>query len=259
MTEAPRGVVLLCAGRGTRMRPLTEHVPKCLLQVGRKPILDYLLDAILARTEAEVVAVTGFAADRVSEHLATTYGERVHTTHNRRFDEDVNILSVETGVAALRYPEHGYLVVETDLLIADAAWDRIFAAMAGPNSFWPCKDYYNPQLTGGIVHGDERGWIDRVEYRPRYDESFHGWSKMLGMLGVGPAQVSADRRHRQEAIADTIAQYYLAPWREHLSDLPCRVLQLDECFAQSFNTTEDFANANERYLELLAAQSLKHP
>ena len=86
-----RGVVLLCAGRGTRMRPLTDVVPKCMLPAGDRLVIDHLLDAILARTAGEVVVVTGFAAGRVNGHLEAHYGARVSTAHNDRFDEDVNI------------------------------------------------------------------------------------------------------------------------------------------------------------------------
>ena len=250
---SPRGIILLCAGRGTRMRPLTDHVPKCLLRMGDRLVIDHLLDAILARTEGEVVAVTGFAADRVRDHLADHHGSRVTTAHNDRFEADVNILSVETGVSALRHPQQGYVVVETDLLLDTVAWDHVFAAAAGPDSFWACKGYYSKELTGGIVHADEEGQIDAVEYRPEYDANYDGWPKMVGVLGVAPAQVSADRQFRQAAIADTVTQYYLMPWRRHLPDLPCKVLQMDDCFAQSFNTTDDFTDTCKHFLALSAA------
>jgi hypothetical protein len=216
-------------------------------------VIDYLLDAILERTDGEVIAVTGFAEERVREHLTNRHGDRVATAHNSRFEEDVNILSVEIGVSALQHPERGYLIVETDLLLEEAAWDRVFGAYAKPESFWLCKGYYDETLTGGIVHTNAQGWIDAVEYQPRYDPYFRGWSKMLGMLGVAPAQVAADRRHRRAAIANTVAQYYLIPWRQHLADLPCRAVQIDDCFAQSFNTVEDFTDTGKCYLDLLAA------
>jgi choline kinase len=232
------------------MQPLTEHVPKCLLQVGDKLVIDHLLDAILERTEGEVVAVTGFAAERVRDHLSERYGSRVTTAHNPRFEADVNILSVETGVEALRRPQRGYTVVETDLLLETSAWDRVFETASSPESFWVCKGRYGRQLTGGIVHADAKGQVTSVEYQPKYDADYEGWPKMVGILSVAPGEVSADRKYRQAAIADTVAQYYLIPWRNHLPDLPCRALQIDDCFAQSFNTADDFADTCKQYLAL---------
>jgi len=46
---------LLCAGFGTRMRPLTEDTPKSLVEVAGHPILDYLLDEIAAWTNLDAI------------------------------------------------------------------------------------------------------------------------------------------------------------------------------------------------------------
>jgi choline kinase len=62
--------VILAAGAATRLRPLTDTTPKCLLEVGGRPILDRLL-AGLARVGVErVVLVTGYYSDLVHAHLA---------------------------------------------------------------------------------------------------------------------------------------------------------------------------------------------
>ncbi|HKJ26244.1 MAG TPA: sugar phosphate nucleotidyltransferase, partial [Anaerolineales bacterium] len=47
--------ILLCAGFGTRMYPLTEQVAKALLPVGGRPVLDYLMDQILAMEGLEEI------------------------------------------------------------------------------------------------------------------------------------------------------------------------------------------------------------
>lgn len=47
---APPGVILLSAGRGSRMQPLTEGIPKSLLPVGDRLVLDWLIEAVMQRT-----------------------------------------------------------------------------------------------------------------------------------------------------------------------------------------------------------------
>lgn len=247
-----QNVVLLSAGSGSRMGALTSMRPKSLLEVGNKTVLDYLLESIIERTAGEIVVVTGFQAALVEQHLAGRYGDRVKTVHNPRYAEDVNLLSVETGVAALTRPELGYLIVETDLLLDETAWNKIFLAVKSQYSYWICKGQYHRGLTGGIVKVDIDGNIQAVEYQPQYNEIYDGWAKMVGLLWVGPAQVMADRLFRQDAIMQSIKQYYLMPWRQHLPQLPCRVLDLANSFAASFNTEADFHVAAQRFLTLNA-------
>jgi choline kinase len=61
--------VILAAGAGTRLRPLTLDTPKCLLDVGGKTILTRQLERIAAAGMERVVIVTGYLAERVEEHL----------------------------------------------------------------------------------------------------------------------------------------------------------------------------------------------
>ena len=48
-------VILLCAGFGTRLLPLTRHTPKALLQVAGRPVLDYLMDQVVTLPELDAV------------------------------------------------------------------------------------------------------------------------------------------------------------------------------------------------------------
>lgn len=72
--------LILCAGRGTRLRPHTEDTPKALVPLAGKPILEYELDAIRGRVD-EVVIVTGYLDEQLREHL----GERCTFVHNSDF------------------------------------------------------------------------------------------------------------------------------------------------------------------------------
>ncbi len=41
--------LLLAAGLGTRLRPITDHVPKCLVPIHGRPLLDYWLELLLGQ------------------------------------------------------------------------------------------------------------------------------------------------------------------------------------------------------------------
>jgi L-glutamine-phosphate cytidylyltransferase len=61
--------VILCAGKGTRLLPHTEYVPKTLVPVCGRAILDYQLEALRGRVD-EIVLVAGYLEDKLAEHLA---------------------------------------------------------------------------------------------------------------------------------------------------------------------------------------------
>ena len=64
--------VIVSAGRGSRLLPLTLAIPKCLVQVGGRAILDRQLDAVAAAGIGRAVVVAGYRADQIADHLART-------------------------------------------------------------------------------------------------------------------------------------------------------------------------------------------
>ena len=98
MSLCPRTAMVLAAGRGTRMRPLTEHTPKPLLPLGGKPLLDHALNR-LHEAGVETVVVNAFwQSDRLASHLErrTAAGLPPHTILRR---EEV-LLETGGGVRA---------------------------------------------------------------------------------------------------------------------------------------------------------------
>jgi dTDP-glucose pyrophosphorylase len=61
--------VILAAGKGTRMRELTNELPKPMLRVQGKPILEHIVDGILAAGVREIFIVTGWRAEVVENHF----------------------------------------------------------------------------------------------------------------------------------------------------------------------------------------------
>lgn len=78
--------LLLAAGLGTRLRPLTETVPKCLVPVHGKPLLDYWLDLLFEQDIIERVLVnTGHLAPLVRRHVGTSpWRDRVDLVHEEQ-------------------------------------------------------------------------------------------------------------------------------------------------------------------------------
>lgn len=92
-TALPRCAMVLAAGLGTRMRPLTDTMPKPLVPVGGKPLIDYVLDRLAAAdVETAVVNVHHFA-DQIEQHLKSRRTPKIVIS-----DERATVLGTGGGV-----------------------------------------------------------------------------------------------------------------------------------------------------------------
>src|SRR5690242_2368119 len=92
-TAVPRSAMILAAGLGTRMRPLTDTTPKPLVVVGGKPLINHVLDRLAAAgVETAVVNVHHFA-DQIEQHLKPRRAPKVVIS-----DERAQVLGTGGGV-----------------------------------------------------------------------------------------------------------------------------------------------------------------
>ena len=68
--------LLLAGGLGTRLRPITETTPKCLVPIAGRPILEYWYDALENARVRDVLLNTHHHAPQVREHIASTNATR---------------------------------------------------------------------------------------------------------------------------------------------------------------------------------------
>lgn len=85
--------VLLNAGQGSRLLPLTADRPKCLIEVGGKAILDHQLDALAAAGVRRRVVIGGYLIERLAEHLKAR-GDDVELRFNPFWSVSSSISSV---------------------------------------------------------------------------------------------------------------------------------------------------------------------
>ena len=87
--------VILSAGQGRRLLPLTKNSPKCLLPISGKPIIEWQIDALLASGIEEIIVVTGFQTNLVEKLLQQRYPnhKQIKTLFNPFFEVADNLAS----------------------------------------------------------------------------------------------------------------------------------------------------------------------
>jgi len=77
--RSPVKAVILAAGKGTRMRELTNELPKPMLKVQGKPILEHILEGLISAGIREIFFVTGFRAEVIEGYFGdgSKWGARV--------------------------------------------------------------------------------------------------------------------------------------------------------------------------------------
>jgi N-acetyl-alpha-D-muramate 1-phosphate uridylyltransferase len=112
--SGPRRAMVLAAGRGERMRPLTDRTPKPLLRAGGRPLIGHLLDGLARAGIREVVINLSWLGEQIRETLrdGAAYGVRIAYTEE-------GPVALETGGGVLNAlpllgPEP-FLVVSGDI------------------------------------------------------------------------------------------------------------------------------------------------
>ena len=116
--------VVLAAGQGTRMRPLSESIPKPMLPVADRPLAAHTVDAAIDAGADEIVLVIGYEADTVQVFFGPEY-RGVPVSYAIQ-DEQAG--TADAVNAARDYLEGPFAVLNGDNLYDPAAIDRLFDA-----------------------------------------------------------------------------------------------------------------------------------
>ena len=106
--------LLLAAGKGTRLKPITDKVPKCLVPIHGKPLLAYWLDLLFSAGVEKILINTHYLPDQVRKFIAgSSWRKRVELLH------EATLLG--TGGTVLRggpfFKDRPFIVAHADNLV----------------------------------------------------------------------------------------------------------------------------------------------
>ena len=158
--------IVMAAGMGRRMRPLTDTTAKPLVKVGGVPLVETVLAALERRGVEEIYVVTGYKAEQFAA-LATGNG-KVRLVHNPEYATKNNINSI--AVVADKMMNSDCFVCEADLYVAN------------PDVL--CRDLRQSGYFGKMVAGRSDDWVFDTDAAGRITRIGKGGFDRFNMVGV---------------------------------------------------------------------------
>jgi len=153
-------IVLPVAGNGIRLRPYTENLPKCLLPVAGKTIIDWIVDGALFLKPSETIFITGYKASVVDDFLKqrSEWGavRTVVQSNPQGLGEAISLALPYVNDDEPLLIILGDTLFEADLSILDKATENILYTfkVSDPKRF-------------GVAVTDKNGHIERLVEKPQ--------------------------------------------------------------------------------------------
>ena len=119
--------VILAAGIASRLRPLTENTPKCLLKISGKTILERTINALINNCIKEFIVVTGYLQEQIKDFLISRYEDYKFTfIYNDVYDSTNNIYSL--WLTKEMADGEDFLLLDSDILFEEKIIGRLLSS-----------------------------------------------------------------------------------------------------------------------------------
>jgi dTDP-glucose pyrophosphorylase len=221
--------VLLAAGRGTRMRELTQELPKPMLQVRGAPVLQHIIKGLRDAGLTDFLVIVGWHAEVVRDFFGD--GSKLGV----RLDYATQVVQDGTGkVVELARDFAGpdpFVLSYGDILIAPENYPRICATLAGAEAVVSVKR--NEDVTqGGAVFVNEKFELVDLREKPKPGEPTSPWYN-AGIYAFRPS------------IFEFIANLERSPRGEYELTDAIRSLALAGNKVQAFELAGDWADVRD--------------
>jgi len=200
-----RRAIILSAGKGSRLLPLTADCPKCLLTLSGRTLLEWQLDSLVAAGVDDIRVVTGFRPHLVEAMLTARGAGRgdVTTIFNPFYHVADNLGSAWMARHAM---DRDFLLLNGDTLVPPALVARLIEAPDAPICVAvDRKDNYDPDDMKVLCRGDRLVRIDKALEEGGFNAESIG---LLRFMGEGRAAF-AEAVDRMMRTAEGTSHFYL--------------------------------------------------
>ena len=168
-------VVMLCAGQGTRLRPLTDLVPKCMVKYKGRAIIDYTLSVLTSAGLRNITLVTGYKSDVLIR-------PGVHYVHNQNYNTSNMVESLFCALRNMKNDGQNLIVSYSDIIYNETVLRELINAVGADILVVIDTDWLqlwrqrmdDPLSDAETLKIDENGYISEIGRKPKSYEDIHG-------------------------------------------------------------------------------------
>ena len=158
--------ILMAAGLGSRMRPLTDTTAKPLVKVNGIPLIETVIAALERRGVSEIYIVTGYKAEQFA--MIASMNTKVRLVNNPEYATKNNINSV--AVVASKMKNADCFICEADLFVANEAM--------------LCRELSQSGYFGKMVSGHSDDWVFDTDVTGRITRVGKCGDDCFNMVGI---------------------------------------------------------------------------
>lgn len=245
---APTGrAVLLAAGRGVRLRPLTDSIPKPLTEVAGQPLLVHAFRFLEALGVGEVLVVLGYRGEAIRDVAIHNGGKlALSFVSNERFATTNNSYSLYLGMDFLA---NGGFLLEADTIFRRDLAPAILEGVTKANAdvLWVATDLAE-QMSGCKLQVDASGGVRAIQITG----SSEGLVSSSGLKSTGLLYFSQNGANTLRRILDGLEEnawqkYYDLILGEHLDEIAVKALLIPATDWAEIDNEEDLLRARRLF------------
>jgi choline kinase len=233
--------VILAAGIASRLRPLTNNTPKCLLKVGSKSILELTIENLAANGLFDIVIVTGYLENQIRDFVNLRFPELNITFYYNKFYESTN------NIYSLWLAKQALLGDDMLLMDSDIVFDKHIISRLSTSGYKNCLALKRHRVIDEEikVRTDKNGRVLEISKEVNPSEAA---GESVG-IEIFDRELIAELFKvidRKINIDKKVNQFYEAAFQELIiNNHEIFIVDITEYFCMEIDTAEDLKTAGE--------------
>jgi choline kinase len=203
--------IILAAGEGKRMRPLTKECPKCLLPYKDTTPIQRMIAQLRKQGVSEIVIVTCFKAESLTQKL---FEPGITFIKKTKYTKNANRYSMFVALEYLKDSTEDIVVFEADMIAEDEFIRYVVGTDFENKTVWFTNGEFKKGKHGGILRSG-KNVVKDIRYVKRYSPRYKNYDKLTGVMRISwrdiPLLYNSLKEYGEK---HSFYGYYLKPWGE---------------------------------------------